>query len=139
MKVFKYFQSFYRLAPKEKALLAEAVFFLFLAKVMLLLLPFRFCIKTLTSHYNKTQPPGEKLISVKLAIFRANRLAFWKNVCLVQAIAARWMLQRRKIGSSLSIGIKQDPKKIMLAHAWLKVGNHEIVSGANDYLPLINY
>jgi hypothetical protein len=139
LKFVRYCSRFFCWPWKEKILFAEAVFFLFSAKIMLLLLPFRVCIKTLTSNRYETQPPGETLSSIKLAVVKANRLSFWKNICLVQAFAARWMLQRRKIDSSLSIGIKPDSKSKLSAHAWLMVGKKEIVSGGKDYLSLITY
>lgn len=139
MKLTNYCYRFFCLSFKEKLLFLEAVIFLLTAKLMLLLLPFRICLRTISVQQYETQPSVEILNSFKKAIIRANRLSCWKNICLVQAIAARWMLQRRKIGSSLSIGIKQEPEKKMSAHAWLMVGNHEIVSGAKDYLPITNY
>lgn len=135
----KCYRRFFRLSAREKLLFTEAVFFLFTAKIILLLLPFRICILTIKSHHYETQPPVEILNSVKQAVLRANRFACWKNVCLVQAFAARWMLQWRKIDSSLSIGVKQDSEKIMSAHAWLMVGNRNIVSGAKDYLTIVQY
>ncbi len=139
MRGIRYSRQFFCLPRKEKFLFTEAVIFLLTAKLMLLLLPFRICLRTITIQQYEAQPSVETLNSFKEAIIRANRLSCWKNVCLVQAFAARWMLQRRKIGSSLSIGIKQDSEKIMSAHAWLMVGNHKIVSGAKDYLPIIKY
>lgn len=139
LKLIKYCHRFFCLSLKEKFLFIEAVFFLLTAKLMLLFLPFRICLRTITIQQYEAQPAVETLNSFKIAVIRANRLSCWKNICLVQAFAARWMLQRRKIGSSLLIGIKQDTKKIVSAHAWLMVGNHKIVSGANDYLPITKY
>lgn len=140
MKLIRYCRRFFCLPRKEKLFFTEAVFFLFTAKCTLLVLPFRICIRTIPPHSCSTEPAAEEILQlVKNAVNRANRLSCWKNVCLVQAFAARWMLQRRKIDSSLSIGIKQDSEKIMSAHAWLMVGNHAIVSGGKDYLPIIKY
>jgi hypothetical protein len=134
-----YYKCYYRLASKEKALFAEAVFFLLLAKLMLLVLPFRICIRTIPPHAYEEHPADEILQSVKQAVYRANRLSCWKNVCLVQAFAARWMLQRRKIASTFSIGVKHEPGRKVTAHAWLMAGNRDIVSEPRDYLVIQSF
>jgi len=139
LKMIQYWQRFYRLTPKEKVLFGEAVFFLFLAKLMLLVVPFRMCIRTIPSHTYDEQPAVKTLELVKQAVNRANRLSCWKNICLVQAFAARWMLQRRNIASTFSIGVKHEPDRKVTAHAWLIAGNRYIVSDPKDYLPLKTY
>ncbi len=108
--------------PKdEKILFVEAVFFLFFSKVYLFL-PFRYCIKSLR--------PSEEmigivdpllLIKIRIAVARANKLAFWKNVCLVKSFAARFMLQRRNVGSVMYLGLHYKNQKELIAHAWLMV------------------
>lgn len=138
-RFFRYIRRFFELPWKEKLFFCEAVFFLLTAKLMLLALPFRICVKTIAPHNCSEQPTIDVLKQVKSAIARANRLSFWKNVCLVQSFAARWMLQRRKINSTLSIGIKKDPEMKISAHAWLMAGNFYIVSGAKDFQIIMNY
>ena len=77
--------------------------------------------------------------SGNLATIRRVRLAMQRaltNVpgapnCLPQAIAARWMLERRGITPSLFIGTQRDETGILRFHAWLKVGE-EWVTGLCD-------
>ena len=112
-------KKFFRLQAKDKNLFFEAVFLLFFSKIFLYL-PFRFCIKKLKSAENYTNPVSiEELTKIKRAIFRANKLAFWSNICLVKSFAARLMLQRRGIGSVLYLGLHFDSGKKLAAHAWL--------------------
>jgi hypothetical protein len=141
MNQMNYFRKYVSLTLREKLLLFEAVFFLFLAKLMLVILPFRFCIKTVMVKRGKTEnnPKIDLLISLKYAISRANRLAFWKNVCLVQSLAARWMLQRRGISSKFSIGVAHYKQKELVAHAWLNIGTFEIVQKVGDYVELHHF
>lgn len=109
----------------------EAVFFLFFSKVFLFM-PFRVCVKWL-------EPGGKmegksdafKLIGISKAIRRANRLAFWKNICLVKSVAARFMLQRRKIGSVMYLGLQFKNKKELIAHAWLVSNDIQITPKGN--------
>ncbi len=108
------------LLPKdEKILFVEAVFFLFFSKVYLFL-PFRKCVKSLrqSNGMNGIADPV-LLVKIRVAIARANKLAFWKNVCLVKSFAARYMLQRRNIGSTIYLGLQYKNEKELVAHAWL--------------------
>lgn len=111
----------------------EALFFLYLAKTMLVIFPFRICLKFVKTREYKNTVDVKQLIDIRNAIGRANRLAFWKNVCLVQSFAARWMLQRRKISSRLSLGLSNNENKELIAHAWLKVSDFEIINEGLNY------
>jgi len=55
----------------------------------------------------------------------------WKSTCLVKALAARWMLQKRGIGHVLHFGVAQKPDKTFEAHAWLSVNGEVILGGGN--------
>jgi hypothetical protein len=54
-------------------------------------------------------------------------------VCLPQAIAAKWMLRRRKLPSTLYLGLQRDDELKLTAHAWLRVGN-TILTGRAESL-----
>ena len=68
---------------------------------------------------------------VRLAMLRALNNVPGAPNCLPQALAARWMLQRRGIGASLFIGTQVDETGRPRFHAWLKVGE-EWVTGLCD-------
>lgn len=103
----------------EKILFLEAVFFLLFSKVFLFL-PFKFCTKQLDSIDSLPQKGDPILLKkVQLAVARANKLAFWQNICLVKSFAARFMLQRRQIGSVMHLGLQFKNNKELVAHAWL--------------------
>ena len=136
-RLMRYLNKLVRIPFAEKMLFFEAILFLFIAKIMLLIFPFKSCLHFLSLKHNKQIVWNEQqLQSVKTAVNRANKLAFWKNVCLVQSITARWMLNRRKIPSRLSIGVAHDENKKLIAHAWIKVGNFEIVNKGLNYKEL---
>lgn len=128
-------RSFLRLPTPEKTLFAEAVAFLFYAKLLLFVLPFKDCVKrfkilpsaTISVDLNEVQVIGR-------AISRANKLAFWKNRCLVSSFAARFMLSRRNIASVLYLGLRfeNDTHLKMNAHAWLMVGDVFVTPKGND-------
>ncbi|WP_293054237.1 lasso peptide biosynthesis B2 protein [Paludibacter sp.] len=120
---------------REKALFAEAVAFLFYAKLQLFVLPFKDCVKKL-----KVLPPAttsanlNEAQAIGRAISRANKLAFWKNRCLVSSFAARFMLSRRNIASVLYLGLRfeNDTQFKINAHAWLMVGDVFVTPKGND-------
>lgn len=104
---------------------------------MLTILPFRICIKTIKKSNFRKHTTQDQLQEIKTAIDQTDCLTFWKNVCLVKSFAARWMLQRRKIDSLLSIGVAHDTQKKLKAHAWLKAGDFEIVNEGGNYTNII--
>lgn len=138
MKRFsRYLLKFFQIPFSEKLLFIEASVLLFLAKFLLLLLPFRICIKlTRCKKCTKDEVNPVRLQKIKSAIYRANKLAFWKNVCLVQSFAGRWILNRRRITSSLSIGVAKGDEKELKAHAWLSSGEMEVVKSQPEFVKL---
>ena len=68
---------------------------------------------------------------VRLAVQRALANVPGAPNCLPQALAARWMLERRGITPSLFIGTRRDEAGVPRFHAWLKVGE-EWVTGLCD-------
>lgn len=121
------FRKFISFPKDEKLLLLEAVFFVFFSKT-LLFFPFKYCIKWIQESNEVHHIPDPRALwKIKVAINRANRLAFWKNICLVQSFAARLMLKRRNIGSTLYLGLQLDHNKQMIAHAWL-VSNERMIT-----------
>ena len=136
----KFLRKFIKLPAHEKWLLAEAVGFLFLAKAMLLVLPFKLCLRTIKANrVNDKKADMDTLKQIRKAISRANKLALWKNVCLVQSFAGNWMLGRRNIKSKLMIGVSHNHGNNLIAHAWLVVDGYEIVRQAGAYVKLTEY
>ena len=72
------------------------------------------------------------LRKISVAVSRANKLAFWKNVCLVKSFTARLMLQRRDIGSVLYLGLQIKGHRQLVAHAWLMVDRTAITPKHTD-------
>jgi len=111
--------KFIRLSTEEKKLFIEAIFFLFYSKIILFR-PFRLCVKKLKpeeSYTGNAEP--EMLKKIRRAVARADKLSCWKNICIVKSFAARFMLQRRNIGSTMYLGLQIKNGKELAAHAWL--------------------
>ncbi len=106
----------------------EAFLFLGAARLALSMLDF----KTLASRLGKKSPspsiakrgensPNAKIVGWAVALM--SRYTPWESKCLVQAIAAKAMLNRRKIENTLFLGVAKDGAGKMIAHAWIKCGN----------------
>jgi hypothetical protein len=66
---------------------------------------------------------NEKLIrQISQMIHLASKYAYWESECLVKAIAARKMLERRGISSTLYLGTGRDEEGKLVAHAWIRSG-----------------
>jgi|SRR5690625_158137 len=70
-----------------------------------------------------------KLSEISQAIQIISKYTFWESECLVKAIAAMKMLEKRNIESTLYLGMAKDESGGLIAHAWLRSGPFYI-SGA---------
>lgn len=140
---------FVQLPWSQKALLLEAAGWLALAWLLVRALPFRFW-----SRWLGTQSSGEvglagavrdpRVSDICLAITTITARLGDRLTCLMLAMAAQWMLSRRRISSSLVLGARteQDAQKrlILKAHAWVRVGS-DIVLGHHEegYTPISSF
>lgn len=62
------------------------------------------------------------LSHISQAIHIMSRYTFWESKCLVRAIAAMKMLEKRHIDSTLYLGTAKDETGQLIAHAWLRSG-----------------
>lgn len=140
---------FIRRGRREVFLFAEALLLLYYSKTLLFLIPFKYAIKQIEGHHNRNvtrvansntsvgghQPyPSKTLLSeLKTAVRRADKFSFWSNICIVKSFAARFMLQRRGIPSTMYYGLIINNSKLE-AHAWVTVGELEITpKGKSDF------
>lgn len=62
------------------------------------------------------------LKNISDAIYIMSKYTFWESQCLVKAIAALKMLERRQIECTLYLGTGKDDSGKLIAHAWLRSG-----------------
>ncbi len=124
----KRLRGFLKLGWLERAVLLEAITFLGLARLILLVLPFRWIRRLAGSPKEpppQTRPRDEARIQrIGTMIEQASRNLPWFCLCLAQAIAGRFMLGWRGIPSKIFIGVmKNEEKDALCSHAWLKSGD----------------
>ncbi|MBP1990382.1 lasso peptide biosynthesis B2 protein [Paenibacillus eucommiae] len=119
-------RKLFTLDKKTLFIFIEAFFYLGWARI-LISRPFAKVAPSLGASMEETsdiQPHMTKLqlIQVHDAIHIVSEHTFWESKCLVRAIAALKMLERRSIESTLYLGTAKDESRKMVAHAWLRSG-----------------
>jgi hypothetical protein len=127
-----------RLNPHQCALLCEAGLFLAASKLLLSIIPFRLLSPLLGESMIESSQPisrsdGRHLTEVAWALQAIGRRLRWSRKCLLQAMAACWMLRRRQLRSTLYLGVRKDSADTLAAHAWVRAGS-DIVVGAETQL-----
>ncbi|WP_160726049.1 lasso peptide biosynthesis B2 protein [Bacillus sp. USDA818B3_A] len=133
MDIVRKIRNFLILKLFNQLLLLEAFYTLGWARV-LKSLPFAKVAPSLGERMTETvytQDPKqlEFLQQVSDSISVMSRHTWWESKCLVMAIAGMKMLERRKIESTLYMGMARDDEGNMIAHAWLRSGSF-YVSGS---------
>lgn len=129
-------RNFLALPAAERMATLEAAAALTMASAMLSVLPFHRVANWLggTDEAAAHIPANPDVLkNVGTAVIRAARHLPWRPLCLPQAMAARVMLRRRGIASTLHFGMNvASDSRQMLAHAWLTVGETGVIGQPDD-------
>jgi hypothetical protein len=127
----------------EVALAVEAMFWLTLSKILILCVPFKKIAALLGEHMFETSHVKDipyAVAQVQQGIDRASRRLLWRAKCFDKAIAAKIMLRRRRIASTLYLGVKKGDEKSLMAHAWLRCGDVILTGGKEkDGFVVVSY
>ena len=120
-------RKFLALPHADRACLVEAGFCLGLARLAILVLPFRRVAPVLGRQMARSPEetggaPAELLDRISWAVAAASRHLPWDCLCLAQAMAGKAMLKRRGVPSTLYLGVAKDGEARLQAHAWLRCG-----------------
>jgi hypothetical protein len=118
------------------ALLAEALLWLTIARLLLSMLPFRQVAALLGLEESRRPCPirpvdPATLEAVGWAISVLARRLPWSSTCLVRALAGARLLCRREVPITLHLGARAAGNSTLLAHAWLSAGGW-ILLGERD-------
>ena len=137
MKLRRTFKTVWRLSGSQWRLLAEAGACLVVFRLAVWLVPFRRLAAGMGDVM--AESPAADSGAERAAAARigwavqglGNRLP-WMSQCLVQALAATWMLQRRRIPSTLYFGVAKDDGRELKAHAWVRSGT-QVLTGSQGW------
>lgn len=133
---------FVRLPLVQKKTLLEALWFLSWARIQRQR-PFVKTARLLGTEMDETshladESTAASVRTVARAIHAMAEYTVWESSCLVRAIAAMKMLERRQVASTLYFGVSKDTNGKMKAHAWLRSGPFVVTGAAemNKYTPI---
>lgn len=129
------FGTFIKLRFKDKLLVLETFILTAIARVIILIIPFNKIKKHIGIHKKETSFEIDNTTSqiafrVGWAVGHVSKNTPWQSKCLVQALTAQRMLKRRKVSSTIYLGVKKKEGK-MEAHAWLRCGHIYVTGGIN--------
>lgn len=129
-------RRFAQIGNRRRALLAEAVACLALARLALIAVPFPVLARRLGEFVppadprTRTEARGMEdaalAAEIGWAVTRAARHLPFRAVCLPQAMAARVMLKRRGVRSVMHFGAAKGMERPLDAHAWLDAAGVEV-------------
>jgi hypothetical protein len=133
-----------RLPLADMGLLLEALALLALARMAVLLLPFRWVARVLGKQ--EAQTPEQEVAAkdwqarrIGAMVRDTARNVLWTSKCLDQALAAKVMLARRGIATTVYFGVNVDEQGQLAAHAWLRSGTRYVTGGKiRDRYTVIN-
>jgi hypothetical protein len=104
-------------------------------RVAVPLIPFRCLVRALRLQAGEgTSETGavgsHRAIRVGWAIAAAGARAPWHSTCLMRALAAAALLQRRQLSGTLYLGVARDGSQGLNAHAWLQRGDLVLTGAA---------
>jgi hypothetical protein len=143
MAVLRKAAAFLRLPGGERRCLVEAAWWLGLARLALLVLPFRRIAPWLSRQPRGARPDLDPVFAraIRRAVTTAARHVPWSATCLPQAMAAKMMLARRGCASTLHLGVARTGADGLFAHAWLEAGGRIIVGeqGSEAVTPVAGF
>lgn len=111
--------KFWNLGWQRKVLLFEALAVLSAYKLLLFVVPFRYFVTADSALKNKQQSPADSYLRDVIRAIQvvSNRVPFGFT-CLVQALAAKWLL-RHTHDVQVRIGVQKSADRGFVAHAWI--------------------
>ena len=129
-------RKLWRASWRDRLLLAEAALALVGARLVMLVVPFRRIAPRLgeTMGDSPAEDPADPrgLRRIGWAVGVAGRALPFHCSCLTEAIAAKVMLKRRGVTSTLYLGLAKDGQSQLEAHAWLRCGSSVLTGGGTS-------
>lgn len=132
----------------ERWLLIKAALIVFLVRVGLRIVPYKKIqqlsdrVSTSSSLERARRDDLTYQNQVVRAVRAVARHTLGEKPCLVQAIAAQWMLRHTGHPSTLHIGVAKDDEERLNAHAWLERRGDVIIGGRSStycYIPITKF
>jgi hypothetical protein len=127
----KIYRNIFKKDGEFKGLVFKALFYAMQVRFMMLFVKFKRYEKRLGTRGKKddsaiSEDQMKVVMKVKSAVIGVSKYTPWESKCMVQAVAAKWLLEKYNIPSTIYFGIMKDPENNaeLKAHAWLIVGEY---------------
>ena len=124
-------RRFGELSLADKWLLLRAVFWLAVARVWLLVTPFRHVARRLSDKSEHKVADPVLLQRIGYAVSAAGANVPWRSDCFPQAIAARALLRSFGYSSIIHLGVEKPDTDALAGHAWLTCEDTVVTGGAD--------
>ncbi|UFH58940.1 lasso peptide biosynthesis B2 protein [Sulfurovum mangrovi] len=137
-------KKFFALHGEEKKLFTEAYVTLGLMRLALLLFSFKRLTRSLAQQKNLSEivplsdEEQQSATDVGNVIVRAALHTPWESACLVQALTAQRMLQKRGIPGVFYLGAMREKDGELKAHAWSQCGERIITGGKSEEFKVLS-
>lgn len=120
--------NFARRPAADKWLFFQAYWLLGISRALIKFIPFRRLADRMGQAMAEPAPsPAPHQVAqaqrVSWAVRRAARMTPWESNCFPQALAAKFLLRRAGIDSTLYLGLAFADQESLKAHAWLRCGS----------------
>jgi hypothetical protein len=138
-KVFRFF-----LHSPNKGMYFKTLFLSGFYRMVLLFVPMKILMKYIGALNEESKPEETEEACRQTAVItdvvnRVCRRTPWESKCLVRALTIRYFLKKKKISSTLYLGVGKDRDR-MIAHAWLRSGSYYIAGGHGEgYAPVAKF
>ena len=130
--MFILLKKYFSIKIIERKILNQTFFWLIYASVLARAIPLKW-FSSLLGDFKPVCPADGKEINIdskqfelilvlKKNIRRIKRILPWKVKCFEEAIAAKKVLEKYKIETTIYLGVAKNEEKSLVAHAWLKSG-----------------
>jgi hypothetical protein len=119
------FHRFFNINHFERFLFLKAGLIASIYSCIIFFFPFKWYVKWLGEKdkpelIDNSSANLEKIKRIERAMLRVKRYFPWRIKCLASAMAAKYLLGKMNISSTIFLGVtKENPEKI-IAHAWLQ-------------------
>ena len=143
----KIYRNLFKKDIEFKGLVFKALFYALQVRFMMLFVKFkryesRLGIRGKKDESIVTEDQMKVVMKVKSAVIGVSKYTPWESKCMVQAVAAKWLLEKYNIPSTIYFSIMKDPenKTELKAHAWLIVGDY-VMTGREGHraFKVVNY
>ena len=124
--------EFIRLPMQVKWMLLEVLFLSAKYRRQMLYQPFAEispAIGTLGLETDRNSADDPVVFHVRRAIDIVCKRTIWESMCMVRALTAKKMLNRRGFPCTLYMGVAKDSDGKMIAHAWCRCGKIYVTGG----------